>query len=132
MYGCAKSHGDEYGGELDRIGELVITEAGRVSRGRGHTPSGFYLIPSWLTTDSVLCLSGPLHTLPLAIRSSIHRLPRVSISPNVSLSLSLSLSHSLTFPPFPMYLINDSIPIDQCTSGSCNRETNVKISEFSN
>lgn len=38
--------------ELDRIGELVITEAGN-SAGRGSSPAGFHLIPSWLTTDSV-------------------------------------------------------------------------------
>lgn len=38
--------------ELDRIGELVITEAGDSPRRRAG-PSGFHLIPSWLTTDSI-------------------------------------------------------------------------------
>lgn len=64
--------------ELDRIGELVITEAGGFPGEKRRSPAGFHLIPSWLTTDSTsIFLSRSLsvylaHLLPLFPSLTIH------------------------------------------------------------
>lgn len=78
----------------------MITEAGN-SMGRGSSPAGFHLIPSWLTTDSVplspLSLFHPvflsLFPSPAKLVASL-RDPLLS-SNVISLSILPLLSHPL-------------------------------------